>query len=117
MPHRRGCLTVATSSDSMAMQGQVLATTNESCFYREKQGIKALAAPFPCTPNPRRSSSASLRGNLRAFGWSLTKPNAFRHNQPASIASLRRLITPIRNADHDQLGTLITFIGIRTPGA
>jgi hypothetical protein len=60
MPHRRGCLTVATSSDSMAMQGQVLAITNESCFYRDKQGIKGLAAPFSCTPNPRRSSSASL---------------------------------------------------------
>jgi len=37
----------------------------------------------------------------------------FSENPKASVASLRRLITPIRNADHDQLGTLITFIGIR----
>jgi hypothetical protein len=37
----------------------------------------------------------------------------FSENPKASVASLRRLITPIRNADHDQPGTLITFIGIR----
>src|SRR5436190_11260959 len=38
----------------------------------------------------------------------------FLQNANASVASLRRLITPTRNADHDQPGTLITFIGIRT---
>ncbi len=37
----------------------------------------------------------------------------FLQNANASVASLRRLITPTRNADHDQPGTLITFIGIR----
>src|SRR5260370_41531615 len=39
----------------------------------------------------------------------------FLQNAKTSVASLRRLITPTRNADHDQPGTLITFIGIRTP--
>src|SRR5207302_8780022 len=34
-----------------------------------------------------------------------------------SVASLRRLITPTRNADHDQPGTLIIFIGIRREDA
>jgi len=29
---------------------------HESCFYKDKQGIKGLAAPFPCTPNPRKPS-------------------------------------------------------------
>ena len=38
----------------------------------------------------------------------------FLQNAKTSVASLRRLITPTRNADHDQPGTLITFIGIRT---
>jgi len=40
--------------------------------------------------------------------------NHFLQNAKTSVASLRRLITPTRNADHDQPGTLITFIGIRT---
>jgi len=39
--------------------------------------------------------------------------NHFLQNAKTSVASLRRLITPTRNADHDQPGTLITFIGIR----
>jgi hypothetical protein len=38
----------------------------------------------------------------------------FLQNAKTSVASLRRLITPSRNADHDQPGILITFIGIRT---
>ncbi len=41
----------------------------------------------------------------------------FLQNAKTSVASLRRLITPTRNADHDQPGTLITFIGIRTKAA
>jgi len=42
--------------------------------------------------------------------------NHFLQNAKTSVASLRRLITPTRNADHDQPGTLITFIGIRKLG-
>ena len=42
--------------------------------------------------------------------------NHFLQNAKTSVASLRRLITPTRNADHDQPGTLINFIGIRTQG-
>jgi hypothetical protein len=38
-------------------------------FDKAKQGIKGLAAPFPCTPNPRPGSSASLRTKS-----ALTKP-------------------------------------------
>jgi hypothetical protein len=41
----------------------------------------------------------------------------FLQNAQSSVASLRRLITPIRDADHDQPGTLITFIGIRIKDA
>jgi len=37
----------------------------------------------------------------------------FLQNEKTNVASLRRLITPTRNADHDQPGTPITFIGIR----
>jgi hypothetical protein len=55
--------------------------TNESCFYRDKQGIKGLAAPFPCTPNPRRNPSASLRGLFAfsgtLFGFPLESPFTF----------------------------------------
>ena len=40
----------------------------------------------------------------------------FLQNAKTSVASLRRLITPTRNADHDQPGTLINFIGICTLG-
>jgi len=40
--------------------------------------------------------------------------NHFLQNAKTSVASLRRLITPTRNADHDQPGTLIIFIGIRS---
>ena len=39
--------------------------------------------------------------------------NHFLQNAKTSVASLRRLITPTRNADHDQPGTLIIFIGMR----
>jgi hypothetical protein len=38
----------------------------------------------------------------------------FLQNAKTSVASLRRLITPSRNADHNQPGILITFIGIRS---
>jgi hypothetical protein len=58
--------------------------------------------PMPLMPQGRHPGPARgergfeqlLRfapGNLRPFGRSLTKPNTFRHNQPASVASLRRL--------------------------
>jgi len=52
------------------VQDHALAIKNESRFYRDKQGIKGLAVPFPCTPNPRRSSFASLR---RLFAFSGTR--------------------------------------------
>src|SRR5437879_1472839 len=58
--------------------------------------------------------------SLRDFHFSHSSNNNklddrdhFLQNANASVASLRRLITPTRNADHDQPGTLITFIGIR----
>jgi hypothetical protein len=84
---------------------------NESCFYRDKQGIKGLAAPFPCTPNPRRSSSASLR-NHPAEHPSLTKPNTSMHNQSASVASLRRLFAFIGTPFGFPLESPFTFTGI-----
>jgi hypothetical protein len=45
---------------------------------------------------------------------SLDDRDHFLQNAKTSVASLRRLITPSRNADHDQPGILITFIGIRS---
>ena len=47
----------------------------------------------------------------RAF-LSLDDRDHFLQNPPASVASLRRLITSSRNADHDQPGIPITFGGI-----
>src|SRR5215472_3995677 len=61
-------------------------------FYIEEAGLKGLAAPFPCTPNPRRSSSPSLRI------VSLDDSEHLLHNQHASVASLRLLFTFERNA-------------------
>jgi hypothetical protein len=49
-----------------------------------------------------------------SFNNKLDDRNHFLQNAKTSVASLRRLITPTRNADHDQPGTLIIFIGIRT---
>ena len=43
----------------------------------------------------------------------LDDPDHFLENATASVASLRGLITSTRNADHDQFGIPITFIGIR----
>ncbi|HXN24147.1 MAG TPA: hypothetical protein VOA41_15505 [Candidatus Dormibacteraeota bacterium] len=43
---------------------------------------------------------------------SLDDRDHFLQDPPASVASLRRLITSIRNADHDQPGIPITFAGI-----
>ena len=48
-----------------------------------------------------------------SFNNKLDDRNHLLQNAKTSVASLRRLITPTRNADHDQPGTLITFIGIR----
>ena len=56
-------------------------------FYKDKQGIKGLLPLSPATPNPRRSSSASLRT------ISVDEAEHFRHNQNASVASLRLLFT------------------------
>ena len=44
---------------------------------------------------------------------SLDDRDHFLQNAKTSVASLRRLIIPSRNADHDQPGILITFTGIR----
>src|SRR5208337_82028 len=56
-------------------------------FYKEEAGAKGLAAPFPCTPNPHRNSSASLRT------ISLDDSEHLRHNHRVSVASLRLLFT------------------------
>jgi hypothetical protein len=48
---------------------------------------------------------------------SLDDRDHFLQNAKTSVASLRRLITPSRNADHDQPGILITFTGIRSGNA
>jgi hypothetical protein len=52
-----------------------------------------------------------------SFNNKLDDRNHLLQNAKTSVASLRRLITPTRNADHDQPGTLITFIGIPSFGS
>src|SRR5229473_3686759 len=66
-------------------------------------GESALGNPFGISTFRTASTTTSL-----------TIVITFYKNAKTSVASLRRLITPTRNADHDQPGTLITFIGIRT---
>ena len=88
MPHRRGCLTVAKSSDSTHA---VLAITNESCLYRDKQGQRGWpplspAPPIPAEPPPLRSGPPSRT-------ISLDEAEHFLHNHHASVASLRLLFT------------------------
>ena len=66
-------------------------------FYSEEAGAKGLAAPFPCTPNPRRTSSASLRT------ISLDDSEHVLHNHHISVAALRLLFTfasECRSASH-----------------
>ena len=50
-------------------------------------GEAQAAAPFPCTPNPRRTSSASLRT------ISLDDSEHLLHNHHVSVAALRLLFT------------------------
>src|ERR1019366_5741883 len=52
-----------------------------------KHGERGCPAPFPCTPNPRRVASASLRT------ISLDDSEHLRHNHRVSVASLRLLFT------------------------
>src|SRR5215467_4467326 len=63
--------------------------------------VHSTAAPFPCTPNPRRSSCASLRT------VSLDDSEHLPHNQHASVASLRLLFTFERNAVRLPCGIIV----------
>jgi hypothetical protein len=68
-------------------------------FYKEETGAKVhfMPPPFPCTPNPRRTSSASLRTIL------LDDSEHLLHNHSVSVASLRLLFTfgpECRSASH-----------------
>jgi len=65
------------------------------------------------TNRPWKSRSVSLFAQLQQH--KLTIVITF-YKSKNSVASLRRLITPTRNADHDQPGTLIIFHGIRIEG-
>jgi len=58
-------------------------------FYNKEAGDEGAAASFPCTSNPRRSSSASLRNHSR--NSQLDEADTYRHDQHASVASLRCL--------------------------
>src|SRR5208337_1468253 len=53
--------------------GQIISETHSSLQQRGGRG-KGAAAPFPCTPNPRPTSSASLRTTPPGPSR-LTKPN------------------------------------------
>jgi hypothetical protein len=78
------------------------------------QGIKGLP---PLSPAPQIPAEAPpLRfGKTAPFGCCpLTKPNAFRHNQPASVASLRRLFAFPGTPFGFPLESPFTFTGIPT---
>ena len=96
------------------MQDQVFAVKNELCFYRDKQGIKGLAAPFPCTPNPAEAPPLRSGTTLIPSDGPLTNPNTFRHNQLASVASLRRLFAFTGMPFGFPLESPFTFTGIPT---
>lgn len=61
-PHQQPGKGLPDSSDLIrqhGMPGQGLPITNESCFYRDKQGIKGLAAPL-CRRPPSTTEMRSL---------------------------------------------------------
>ena len=57
-----------------------------------KQGQRGCAAPFPCTPNPRRSSFAPLRETF-VLRMVIDDSEHLLHNHRVSVASLRLLFT------------------------
>src|SRR5208283_731995 len=58
---------------TLSVQDRIISETHSSLLQRGGRGEGA-AAPFPCTPNPRRPSSASLRTTSPGPSR-LTKPN------------------------------------------
>ena len=58
---------------TQSVQDRIISETHSSLLQRGSRG-KGAAAPFPCTPNPRRTSSASLRTTSPGPSH-LTKPN------------------------------------------
>ena len=90
---------------------QVLAITNESCFYRAKQGIKGLpplspAPQIPAQAPPLRSGQTTLRGA------ELDEAEHFLDNHLASVASLRRLFAFTGTPFGFPLESPLTFTGI-----
>jgi len=82
-------------------------------FYSKGAGAKGL---LPLSPAPQIPAEAPpLRsGNLRLFRRSLTKPNTLQHNQPASVALLRRLFALSGTLFGFPLESAFTFTGIPT---
>jgi hypothetical protein len=74
----------------------------KSCGKAGQKTPLEIAGAIPTFPQLRRRPHLSLDDR-----------DHFLQNPPASVASLRRLITSLRNADHDQPGIPITFAGIR----
>src|ERR1039457_5422692 len=58
---------------TQSVQDRIISETHSSLLQRGGRG-KGAAAPFPCTPNPRRAASASLRTTSPGPSR-LTKPN------------------------------------------
>src|ERR1700756_3047006 len=77
-------------------------------------GSRGPSRPFPLHPKSPPKLLRSAPENPRPFGWSLTKPNTFRHNQPASVASLRRLFAFPGKPFGFPLESAFTFTGIPT---
>ena len=80
------------------------------CFDRDKQGIKGLPPLFPAPQIPAEAPPVRYGTNLRST--QLTKPNSSRHNQQASVASLRRLFAFTGTPFGFPLESPFTFAGI-----
>src|SRR5271165_2308234 len=63
-------------------------------FYKEEAGAKGLAAPFPCTPNPHRNCSPSLRNAVRpgAPGLAASRPGRVKR---IGLSELRWLLAGV----------------------
>src|SRR5271165_7258948 len=68
-----GADSVMKSTRTQSVQDRIISETHSSLLQRGGRG-KGAAAPFPCTPIPRRTSSASLRTTSPGPSR-LTKPN------------------------------------------
>src|SRR5271165_5654909 len=82
------CRTGGANPSPQGFKVALMSGSGPACFLLQRGSRgKGAAAPFPCTPNPRRTSSASLRT------ISLDDSEHLFQNHHVSVASLRLLFT------------------------